>query len=182
MTGNLAHSFWLCSKLYTYWKSFFFKFLLYGLWEILGAWSFGTTPLSSTNKYEKWAILFRTVFAKKLIFRAWRSDIAPKYDLWLREMANMLHLERLRLYNEDKGDTFDKMWDPVLQLFQNGFCFQWINSLKFVTVLLFVNRSVTRALSRLIQASTYRGLEEPCPSWRTRLTTCSRTSTLEPLT
>lgn len=81
---------------------------------ILGA----TTLLSFANKYEKKAILFGTVIAKKLILRAWRSDIAPMYDLWLREMANMLYLERLRLYHEDKGDTFDRMWDPVLQLLQ----------------------------------------------------------------
>ena len=122
MTGNLMHSFWLCSKLYTYWKSIFHCFsTAYGkCWEpdpfvaILGA----TAPLSSANKYEKKAILFGTVIAKKIILRGWKSDIAPTYDQWLREMANMLHLERLRLHNEDRGDIFDRMWDPVLQLFQ----------------------------------------------------------------
>ena len=82
MTGNLAHSFWLYSRLYTYWKSIFHCFsMAYGkCWEpeplvaILGA----TTPLSSANKYEKKAIIFGTVIAKKLILQTWRSDTAPR--------------------------------------------------------------------------------------------------------
>ena len=71
----------------------------------MGAILWATTPLSSANNYEKKAIIFGTVIVKKLILWTWGSDTAPMYDLWLREMANMLHLERLRLYNEDKGGT-----------------------------------------------------------------------------
>lgn len=78
---------------------------------ILGA----TSSIVSANKYEKKTVLFRTVIAKKLILRVWKLDTVPTYDLWLGEMANTLHLERLRLYNEDRGDVFDKIWDPVLQ-------------------------------------------------------------------
>lgn len=68
---------------------------------ILGA----TSSLSSANKYEKKAVLFGTVVAKKLILRVWKLE-------------NPLYLERLRLYNEDRGDVFDKIWDPVLNLFR----------------------------------------------------------------
>lgn len=57
--------------------------------------------------------LFGTVVAKKLILRVWKLDLVPTFDLWLREMA--LHLERLTLYNKDRGDVF---WDPVLQFLQ----------------------------------------------------------------
>lgn len=32
-------------------------------------------------------------------------------------MANTLHLERLRFYNEDGGGMFDKIWDPMLNFF-----------------------------------------------------------------
>lgn len=94
--------------------------MVYGKWEpdplvtILGE----PTPLSSTNKYETQAILFGTVIAKELVLQAWRLDITPTYDLQLREITNMLHLERLSLYNEDGGDIFKKTWDPVPQLFQ----------------------------------------------------------------
>ncbi len=115
--GNLMHSFWSCSKLCTFWKCIFHCFSeAFGkCWErdplmaILGA----ATPLSSANKHEMMAVLFGTVIAKKLILQEWKTDTVATYDLWLREMANTLHLERLRFYNEDSGDMFDKVWNPV---------------------------------------------------------------------
>lgn len=66
--SNLAHSFWLCSKLQPYWKSIFHCFsevfgkclVFYPLIAILGA----KSPLISVNKYEKKAIQFGMVIAK----------------------------------------------------------------------------------------------------------------------
>lgn len=122
MICNLTHSFWSCSNLYTYWKNLFYCFSeAFGKhWEpdpliaILGA----TSSLSSANKYEKKAVLFGMVVAKKLILRVWKLEAVPMYDLWLSDIENPLYLERLRLYNEDRGDVFDKIWDPVLNLFR----------------------------------------------------------------
>ena len=74
-----------------------------------------TSVLLSTNKHEKKAIQFVMVIAKKLILHMWKMDFVPTYDLWLGEMSNTLHLERLRLYNEDTGEVCDKTWDPVLR-------------------------------------------------------------------
>ena len=34
--------------------------------------------------------------------------------MWMSETANAMNLERLRFYNEDGGDVFDKIWDPLL--------------------------------------------------------------------
>lgn len=45
-------------------------------------------------------------------------EAVPTCDLWLREIANTLHLERLRFDNEDRGGVFDKIWDPVVNVFQ----------------------------------------------------------------
>lgn len=42
-----------------------------------------------------------------------KMDSVPTYDLWLREMANTLHLEKLRFYNDDRGGVFDTIWHPV---------------------------------------------------------------------
>lgn len=118
----VAHSFWSCSKLHSYWKSIFHCFSeAFGknlvpspLVAVLGA----TSVLPSTNKHEKKAIQFGMGIAKKLILRLWKMDCVPTYDLWLGEMSNTLHLERLRLYNEDGGGLFDKTWDPVLRYFK----------------------------------------------------------------
>ncbi len=57
------------------------------------------------------------VVARKLILKVWKKDHVPTYDLWMGEMANTLHPERLRLYNEDRGDVFDKTWEPLLNFF-----------------------------------------------------------------
>ena len=121
--GTLAHSFWACSKLYLFWKCIFQCFSkAYGknlapnpLVAILGA----TSVLSSVNKFERRAVQFGMVIAKKLILRVWKTDSVPTYNLWLGELSNTLHLERLRCYNEDRGDTFDKTWDPVLNYLKN---------------------------------------------------------------
>ncbi len=59
------------------------------------------------------------VIAKKLILRVWKMDSVPTYNLWLGELSNTLHLEKLRFCNEDRGDKFDKIWDPVLSYLKN---------------------------------------------------------------
>lgn len=43
----------------------------------------------------------------------------PSYNLWLGELSDTLHLERLRFYNEDRGDKFDKMREPDLNYLKN---------------------------------------------------------------
>lgn len=58
------------------------------------------------------------VIAKKFILGVWKMEAVPTCDLWLREIANTLHLERLRFDNEDGGGVFDKIWDPVVNVFQ----------------------------------------------------------------
>lgn len=62
--------------------------------------------LSISTRLKDWSRLPRD-----LTIKFERKNICP-------DMANMLHLERQSLYNEVMEDTFDKMWDPVLQLFQ----------------------------------------------------------------
>ncbi len=121
--GTLAHSFWACSKLHLYWKCIFQCFSeTFGkklapnpLVAILGA----TCALSSVNKFEGRAIQFGVVFAKKLILRVWKMDSVPTYNLWLGELSNTLHLEKLRFCNEDRGDKFDKICYPVLSYLKN---------------------------------------------------------------
>ncbi|MEQ2202305.1 hypothetical protein XENOCAPTIV_014348 [Xenoophorus captivus] len=44
--------------------------------------------LPSANKYEKVALLFGMVIAKRLILKVWKKDFVPTFDLWLGELAN----------------------------------------------------------------------------------------------
>lgn len=83
--GNLTHSFWSCSKLSMYWKNIFcFLSGAFGkCWKpdplvaILGA----VSSLSFADKFEKKAVLFCMVVAKKLILRVWKMDSVPTFDL-----------------------------------------------------------------------------------------------------
>lgn len=54
--------------------------------------------------------MFGRVIAKKFILREWKLEAVVGYDLWWNEMANMLHVIRLRLCEEDRGNVFDKIW------------------------------------------------------------------------
>lgn len=97
--GTLAHTFWLCSHLFSYWENIFSCFsVAFGkCWKpdplvaILGA----ASLLTSASKYEKRAILFGMVVAKKLILQVWKKDHVPSYDLWMGEMANSGETETL---------------------------------------------------------------------------------------
>uniref|UniRef100_A0A0S7EX59 LIN1 n=1 Tax=Poeciliopsis prolifica TaxID=188132 RepID=A0A0S7EX59_9TELE len=120
--GNLTHSFWLCVQLHSFWKNIFHFFsTAFGKkWDpepliaIIGV----SSALRPATKQEKTAVLFGTVIAKRLILRFWKKDSVPTFDLWLGELANTLHLERLRYYNEDKVSVFEKIWNPVLKSLQ----------------------------------------------------------------
>lgn len=61
-------------------------------------------------------VWFGVVIAQKLILQVWKMNSVPMYNLWLREMSNTLHLERLRFYNEGRGDEF-AFWALILNFF-----------------------------------------------------------------
>ena len=42
---------------------------------------------------------------KKGILRLWKSDAVPSFEMWLRELGEILHLEKV----------CDKAWGPVLR-------------------------------------------------------------------
>ena len=63
---------------------------------ILGQLPLCLLPINMRKGYPIW-----NCDCRKLILQAWRSDIAPT--------VNLLHPEKLRLYNEHKRDTFDTL-------------------------------------------------------------------------
>ena len=116
--GTLAHTLWSCTKLSSYWFDIFqcfskaFKKNLKPdpLVAILG----GTGALLLANTYEAQAVSLGMVVAKKMILLMWKSDSAPSYEMWLREMGNVLSLEKIRYHNNDKLKYYNKIWDPLL--------------------------------------------------------------------
>lgn len=121
--GSLTHIIWLCPKLQEYWENIFdcfskaFKKNIEPcpLLAIIGIFS----NLDILNKYERRAILFGMTIAKRVILRMWKSEFAPKFEMWGTDLVNMLVLERLRYINNnnnnDKSEVFDKTWGQILE-------------------------------------------------------------------
>ncbi len=75
-----------------------------------------TGVLPTANAYETQAISLCMVVAKKIILRMWKSDCTPTHEMWITELVNVLHLEKLRFSCNNKIQVFDKIWCPILKL------------------------------------------------------------------
>ena len=59
-------------------------------------------------------ISYGLITAKKLILLFWKKEEVPTIKLWLNEMTETLHLERIRFILKDKLKDFEKIWKPLL--------------------------------------------------------------------
>ncbi len=115
LEGTLFHSLLSCSKIQPFWKCVF-KFLseVYSVnlepepcIGLLGA------ENAFCSKYQTQAISLCMLLAKNLILQMWKADTVPTFEMWARELGNMLHLEELRFILKDKLPTFIKIWKPI---------------------------------------------------------------------
>ena len=75
----------------------------------------GTTDNETlSHGRDKWAVYMGMVLARKLILRLWKSDAVPSFEMWLRELGETLHLEKVKFRNAGRMDTFHKAWGAVL--------------------------------------------------------------------
>lgn len=117
--GTLTHQFRTCPKLHSFWTSLFdfFSKAFVKLWEpdplvaILGA----TGDMTLNSGRDKWPVFLGSVLAKKLILQMWKSEAAPTFEMWLRELGEILHVEKLRFKIAGRKKAFDKAWGPVLE-------------------------------------------------------------------
>ena len=113
--GTLFHSLWSCSKIQSFWKCIF-KFL-----SEANSIDLEPEPCSGLlgaenafcNKYQTQAISLCMMLAKRLILQMWKADSVPTFEMWARELGNMLHLEELRFILKDKLSIFIKIWKPI---------------------------------------------------------------------
>ncbi|KAI9532643.1 hypothetical protein NQZ68_030585, partial [Dissostichus eleginoides] len=47
--------------------------------------------------------------------RFWKSDAVPTFEMWLREVGEILYLEKLRFKNAGRGRVLDKALAPVMR-------------------------------------------------------------------
>lgn len=55
------------------------------------------------------------MIAKRCVLKLWMSDLAPKFETWLRELMSILHVERLRYELSGNPLKFYRIWSPVLE-------------------------------------------------------------------
>lgn len=54
------------------------------------------------------------IIAKRLILILWKSTTVPTSKMWLEDLTNTLHLERIRYVLKDRLKLFNKTWEPFI--------------------------------------------------------------------
>lgn len=50
------------------------------------------------------------------MLQSWKVETPPTFDLWLRELSHVLHMEKMRYVMSANEGTFFKIWQPILDL------------------------------------------------------------------
>ena len=117
------HSYALCPKIYSFWSSVFnmmsevmgFVIKPEPLLIILGV----SESFKKLNKAQQCFISYGLIIAKKLILMLWKSANTPTSKMWLEELTNTLHLERIRYVLKDRLQQFDATWQPLILYLAN---------------------------------------------------------------
>ena len=116
--GNLGHLFWSCPKLNRYWSDISACLsIVYDCDIVLDPYTavFGkTSHLKMLHHLHRKTIQYGMIIAKRNILTLWKSEDAPSFKIWLAEMSNLLHMEKVRYNVSLNSVTFDKTWHPFL--------------------------------------------------------------------
>ena len=114
--ATLTHSFILCPKIESFWTEIFriFSNTLKITLEpghrmiILGH----SEALSKLTASQQRFVSYGLIAAKKLILKFWKGAEVPPVRLWISDLTDTLHLERIRFILSDKLKQFSKIWSP----------------------------------------------------------------------
>ena len=118
--ATLAHAFWFCPKLNTFWQSIFKT-----LSDVLGI---PIEPSASIavfgvvsqeihlSRQEKNMIAFASLLARRLILLKWKEKFSPTFKAWVNDVMHHLTLEKIRYSTRGyRGAlTFYSIWQPFL--------------------------------------------------------------------
>lgn len=116
--ASLGHMFWLCPKLFNYWKAIFDT-----LSEILGV-TVELDPVlavlgvpkddSPLRRSSSIAARFITLLARRLILLNWKQSHPPSHNGLIKDIMCHLKLEKLRFVLKGSTEKFYKIWQPFL--------------------------------------------------------------------
>lgn len=115
--GTLAHLFWFCPSLFSFWSAIFKWFSKCYFKDIKPDHNIAVFGCSMDLGYttDLWlALQLGMVVAKKLILLTWKSTTPPNFEHWLKEMVSVIQMERLRLNNKDRQHRHNAVWGPFL--------------------------------------------------------------------
>lgn len=123
----IGHIFWSCISLNDYWRQIFDVFS-----KICGqtitpdyhAAIFGVPPPGrKVSNLQANVLAFASLLARRLILFNWKSNSAPSFLQWLRDVLSFLALEKLRYKICKVHRNFTQTWSPFIE-FVEGFPFQ----------------------------------------------------------
>ena len=116
--ATLLHSFVLCPKIQSFWVG-----VCGAMSEIMDT-RIKPEPLliilgisddsRNLNTTQQRFLSYCLITAKKLILTLWKSATVPTFKMWLEDLTNTLHLERIRYALKDRLQLFNKTWKPLI--------------------------------------------------------------------
>jgi hypothetical protein len=121
--SDLAHTFWLCSKLTGFWKNFFkiiSKVLDIDITPCPLIAIFGV-PLnySEFSKRKLNVLAFASLIARRCILLHWKSPKPPSDKSWETDLMSFLKLEKIKFSLRGSSGKFYTTWQPLLSYFDN---------------------------------------------------------------
>lgn len=117
--GTLAHQFWLCPLVQSFWKSIFNWYscaLKIHIDPDPETALFGVSNILAKMKHDLCTIIvYGMIIAKRCILKEWKSDTPPHFTVWLREFVGVLHIEKLRYEISGNPQKFYTTWRPLLE-------------------------------------------------------------------
>lgn len=106
---------WSCPKIQPFWRKIFdflsraysISLKLDPLINVLGA------TFNKADKFQSQAVSFIMVLAKKAILQMWKKESVSTFEMWVKELSSVLHLEELRYNLYKKPKIFAKIWNPI---------------------------------------------------------------------
>ncbi len=69
--------------------------------------------LYSFNQIQK--VQYGMTIAKKTILLMWNKEFTPKFEMWLKEFSNVLHMEKIRYEIAGKPKRFVQIWKSFFE-------------------------------------------------------------------
>ena len=121
--ADLAHTFWSCSRLTGFWKSFF-KIMS----EVLGV-AITPCPLiaifgvpSNYPEFRKQGLnvlAFASLIARRRILLHWKLPKPPAEQSWQTDLMSFLKLEKIKFSLRGSTGKFYTTWQPLISYFDN---------------------------------------------------------------